>query len=139
MSMLRRVAVSLLLSLVGCSVVWAEAGDDEGKKEWQELDVQLPAAPAAASLVPFYVSAATDNHFFIDVASLSVGGDGVVRYVLLVTTAQGARNVTFEGMRCETREFRVYASGRMDGTWSKARKSEWVRIQDAYANRHHAA
>ena len=42
-------------------------------------------------------------------------------------------------MRCETRERRIYASGRLDGTWSKARKNEWVRILDAWANRQHAA
>jgi hypothetical protein len=62
-----------------------------------------------------------------------------VRYVLLVLTPQGARNVTYEGMRCETRERRIYASGRQDGSWSKARNNEWVRIQDVYANRQHAA
>ena len=42
-------------------------------------------------------------------------------------------------MRCEAREYRIYASGRLDGSWSKARKNEWVRIQEAYANRQHAA
>ena len=46
--------------------------------------------------------------------------------------------MTFEGMRCQTRERRIYASGRPDGSWSKARKNEWVRIQEQYANRHYA-
>ena len=65
--------------------------------------------------------------------------DGVVRYVMVVLSPQGGRNVTYEGMRCESRERRGYASGRLDGSWSKARKNEWVRIQDAAANRQHAA
>jgi hypothetical protein len=125
--------------LLVSAAVFADFEEDYENKQWQEIEVQLPAAPKQETLLPFYVSAATDNRFFVDGATLSVGGDGVVRYVLLVLTPQGARNVTYEGMRCETRERRIYASGRLDGTWSKARKNEWVRILDAWANRQHAA
>ena len=129
----------LLTSLLVSAAVLADFEEDYENKQWQEIEVQLPAAPKQETLLPFYVSAATENRFFVDGATLSVGGDGVVRYVLLVLTPQGARNVTYEGMRCETRERRIYASGRLDGTWSKARKNEWVRILDAWANRQHAA
>lgn len=113
--------------------------DDSESKVWQEMEVEFPPAPSPGGLIPFYVSAVTDNQFFIDGATLSAGSDGVVRYVLVVVSSQGARSVTYEGMRCETRERRVYASGRADGVWSKARRNEWTRIQDASANRHHAA
>jgi hypothetical protein len=129
----------LLAAMLASTPVFADFEEDYESKQWQEVEVQLPAAPKQETLLPFYVSAATENRFFIDGATLSVGTDGVVRYVLLVLTPQGVRNVTYEGMRCETRERRIYASGRQDGSWSKARKNEWVRIQDAYANRQHAA
>ncbi|WP_027457602.1 CNP1-like family protein [Dechloromonas agitata] len=119
--------------------VAAEEDDYEPAREWREGEVQFPSYPAPENLLPLYVSAATANKFFIDGATLSVGADGVIRYVLVVETPQGGRNVTFEGMRCEARARRIYASGRADGSWSKARKDEWVRIQDAYANRQHAA
>lgn len=135
----RSLVLSLAALLATCSLAWADFEDDYETKQWQEIEVALPAAPKEDNLVPFYVSAATSNRFFIDASTLSLGGDGVVRYVLLVLSPEGGRNVTFEGMRCESRERRIYASGRMDGSWSKARKNEWVRIQDAYANRHHAA
>lgn len=139
MRMLRDLGCTLLLLLgVACSA-WAEFEEDYENKRWQELEIQLPAAPRQENLLPFYVSAASSNRFFIDGSTLGVGSDGVVRYVLVVLSAEGGRNVTFEGMRCETRERRIYASGRLDGTWSKARKNEWVRVQEAYANRHHAA
>lgn len=119
---------------------WAEDFDDDyDNRQWREVELQLPAAPKQENLLPFYVSAATDNRFFIDGASLSVGSDGVIRYTLLVLTAQGARNVSYEGIRCATRERRIYASGRLDGSWSKSRNNEWVRILDEYANRHRAA
>lgn len=138
MPFFRSQLLSLALAL-SISPAFADFEEDYESKGWKELEVQLPDAPKQESLLPFYVSAATDNRFFVDGATLSVGSDGVVRYVLLVLSPQGGRNVTFEGMRCETRERRIYASGRSDGTWSKARKNEWTRIQDVSANRHHAA
>lgn len=130
---------ALLLALtLSASSAFADFEEDYESKGWRELEFQLPEAPKQESLLPFYVSAATDNRFFVDGATLSVGSDGVVRYVLLVLSPQGGRNLTFEGMRCETRERRIYASGRADGTWSKARKNEWVRIQDLPSKQHHA-
>lgn len=129
----------LMAALCFISPVSAEDDGDYRSNRWQELDVSLPPAPKQENLIPFYVSAATENKFFIDGDSLSVGSDGVVRYSLLVLTPEGGRNLTFEGMRCEARERRIYASGRRDGTWSPVRKVEWVRILDAYANRQHAA
>lgn len=130
---------ALLLALtLSVSSAFADFEEDYESKGWKELEVQLPETPKQESLLPFYVSAATENRFFVDGATLSVGSDGVVRYVLLVLSPQGGRNLTFEGMRCETRERRIYASGRTDGTWSKARKNEWVRIQDLPSKQHHA-
>lgn len=137
-----RLFALLLLVLQGaffCTFALAEEEGDEELKPWQEIEVPFPPPPLPGNRLPLYVSAATANKFYIDGASLSVGADGVIRYVMIVEAPGGGRNVTFEGMRCEARGRRIYASGRLDGTWSKARKSEWVRIQDAYANRQHAA
>lgn len=138
MRLFRRGVVTFFLLSLSLTAL-AEFDEDYESKQWQEIEVQLPAAPRKETLLPFYVSATTENQFYVDGATLSVGSDGVVRYVLVVQTPQGVRNVTYEGMRCETRERRIYASGRADGAWSKARKNEWVRIQDVYANRQHAA
>lgn len=113
--------------------------EDYESKSWREIEVKLPPAPKMESLVSFYVSAATTNRFFIDGASIDVGADGVVRYVLVVLSDQGVKNVTFEGIRCETRERRVYAAGRSDGSWAKFKSNQWERIRDAVGNRHHAA
>lgn len=139
--MLRRNRVILLAALVSffATSVRAEFDEEYETRPWQEVEVTLPKAPDAAGMLPFFVSAASDNRYFIDGASLTVGADGVVRYVLLVETGGGARNITFEGMRCETRERRIYASGRRDGSWSRSRNNAWERIQDNALNRQHAA
>ena len=119
----------------------AEAGfeEDYETKQWQEVEVQLPGAPNKGALQSFYVSASTDNVFAIDASSLTVGSDGVVRYVLQVASSEGALTTSFEGMRCETREWRIYASGRRDGSWSKSRNNAWSPIRDVPSNRQHAA
>jgi hypothetical protein len=62
------------------------------------------------------------------VDSISRGEDGVMRYTAVIKAAGGASNVTFEGMRCETREHKVYALGRSDGTWVRARDPKWSRV-----------
>lgn len=136
-----RLVVIALLGFFMVPPVLAEVDEDEDRdtKRWQEKAVALPAAPLPENLLPFYVSAATDNEFFVDGVSLTVGSDGVVRYVLVIQAAGGARNISFEGLRCETRERRVYAFGRLDGTWSKSRNEGWQRVRDVPANRHHAA
>jgi hypothetical protein len=134
-----RRSLVLLAAVACCGGALADTDEDDYlPKQWQELEVVLPAAPEEGRLQPFYVSAVAESRFSIDPATLTVGDDGVVRYVLVVLTPGGARNVTFEGMRCATRERRIYASGRPDGSWSKARRADWVPVRDAYVNRHHA-
>lgn len=119
---------------------WAAADDDEdAPKRWQELEIQLPPLPKQDGLAGFFVSSATNNRFFVDPSAISVGDDGVVRYTLVVESDAGVRNVSYEGMRCETREKRLYAFGRGDGTWSKSRNDRWERVREATNNRHHAA
>lgn len=130
----------LALSLFVVLPAGAADFDEEYEvKAWKEIVVTLPPSPIQSDLVQFYVSAATDNSFFIDASTISVGEDGVVRYVLVIQAGGGARNVSYEGIRCQTREHRIYASGRRDGSWSKSRNNEWAKIQEVYANRYNAA
>ena len=79
----------------------------ENEKPWVELAAQLPPTPKAENLIEFNVSSATRNRHFVDTASISVGEDKVVRYTVVIEAAGGAKNVLFEGMRCETGERRL--------------------------------
>lgn len=99
----------------------------------------FPPPPAEGSLRPFLVSKVSPNEFLIDEASLTVGEDGVVRYVLVVRAAGGAQNVTFEGIRCEAGAWQLYASGRSDGQWAAARDPRWQPITSAVYNGARAA
>ena len=101
---------------------------DEDEKPWKELKVQTPPYPKPENLVRLKTEAATSHEFYIDTSSITVGEDGVVRYVVLARTAGGATNVSFEGMRCETREQKLYAIGHSDHTWVPARNTKWQRV-----------
>ncbi|HWR77963.1 MAG TPA: CNP1-like family protein [Thiobacillus sp.] len=98
-------------------------------KPWMEVAAQLPPYPKAENLVEFNVSSATRNRHFVDAESISVGADNVVRYTVVIEAAGGAKSVSFEGLRCESGERRLYAYGHPDGTWSKARNAGWEGIK----------
>lgn len=134
-------AFALLLGIHGTTFAQSqfEQDFDDRDKPWQEVAVQLPQAPEAENLLPFYVSATATQAFAVDAESLSVGTDGVVRYTLVATSNAGARNVSYEGIRCSSYEKKSYAFGRPDGSWSRSRRDSWQPIEGNAANRQHAA
>lgn len=110
---------------------------DADNKPWKEIEAQLPAYPKLEQALPFFVSSASDNEFFIDPKSVSVGEDEVVRYTLMIKSEAGVLNVSFEGIRCNTREKKLYAFGRKDGTWSRNKYAKWDAIKYKDVNRQH--
>jgi hypothetical protein len=112
---------------------------DNENKPWQEIALQLPAPPQADTLLPFYVGPTATQDFFIDSKSISVGTDGVIRYTLVSTSKQGAKNISYQGIRCATFEQKIYATGHTDGSWSRSRRNQWTNIIRKAANRPQAA
>ncbi len=108
-------------------------------KAWQEILVQLPAAPKKENLLDFYVSPIATQIFAIDAKSISIGSDGVVRYTLVSRSASGAENISYEGIRCESFERKQYAFGHKDGSWTRSRRDQWEPITGTVANRQQAA
>ena len=131
--------------MIGCAILSVaafgqsrgEAEDDGDSKPQGELEVKLPAPPKAENLLPFEAGTANSNRFFIDAPSILVGDDGIVRYTLVIKSAAGAENVSYEGMHCDNVEQKYYAFGRRDGSWSNAQNSTWKRIQYKEINRQH--
>lgn len=104
---------------------------------WSEMQAQLPAYPTDANLISLDVGSVSTHRFFVDAKSVSADKDGVVRYTLVIKTSGGATNVSFEGIRCETREQKYYAIGRADGSWTRARDPQWRYIEFRQVNAHH--
>jgi hypothetical protein len=107
---------------------------------WSELVADLPPYPSDANLIPLEIDAVTPHRYFIDAQSVSTGKDGVVRYTLVVKTAGGATNVTFEGIRCDAAEQKYYAIGRPgDRSWVRARDPRWRPFSVRQGGAHHAS
>ncbi|MES9844777.1 MAG: CNP1-like family protein [Candidatus Sedimenticola sp. PURPLELP] len=108
---------------------------------WQEGVTELPDYPQKENLLEFDVDAPGARfRYFIDEKSLQVGeGDGVVRYALIIRSKSGAENVTFEGMRCNTKEYKSYAFGNGKGEWRKPRKTRWMVFNGAGYNKYRFA
>jgi len=128
----------LCLALFPSLALPAGFDNEFDEKPWTEIEVRLPAFPKKESLIPFKVGSVSDTQYFIDGESISVGSDEVIRYSLVVVSSAGAQSISFEGMRCVTGERRVYAFGRSDNTWSKARSNKWTQLRGG-SNQHHVA
>ena len=130
--------ILLTLAAAGRAHAGSDADTEDRDNAWKEVAASLPAAPTAENLLPFYVSPTASQRFAIDAKSVSVGTDGVVRYTLLATSASGAKSISYEGIRCDGWQTRLYAFGHPDGSWSRARRDEWTPINRNAANRQQA-
>jgi hypothetical protein len=106
----------------------AESIDFSSDKPLDELPLKLPAAPKPDALIAFDPQRPTTMKFFVDPASVTVGTDGIVRYTLVARGEGAAMNVSYEGIRCKTRERKTFAYGRADGSWYQPRDPHWAKI-----------
>lgn len=113
--------------------------DRQGK--WTENKVEtLPPLPNQADLLSFDVSQNTPLKFAVDAKSIEIGSDGVVRYTVVATSPSGARNVNYEGIRCDTYEWRQYAALNADHDgWDTTAATRWHRIENGALNAYQAA
>jgi hypothetical protein len=117
----------------------ADENDPDAPRFWEETEVKIPTAPPSKDLKPFYVSATAQLKFALDAPSIAFGKDEVIRYVLVITTPSGAQQVSYEGIRCEKYEWRLYATMQKDGGWHKSANSRWQLIRNTGYNSYHAA
>lgn len=93
-------------------------------------DVVIPPFPQAQNLVEFFPGPSYRFRVYVDTASISVQGDEV-RFAHVVRTEGGASNVSYDGLRCSAYQRAIYATGRPDATWSRARNSDWRLINES--------
>jgi hypothetical protein len=99
---------------------WERQNQDRLRRDavGRETLPAFPPYPREADLAAFAVPAVAGFRFHIDRASLAVD-DGVVRYALVVRSAEGADTTSYEALRCAGSEYRAYALGRA-GAWQAA-------------------
>jgi hypothetical protein len=89
----------------------------DGRK-WQEEAVRMPAWPSDGDLIEIKVDGPGGRlRHYIDQKSLSTGSDEVVRYTLVTESDSGARNLSYEGLRCTPKgRYKIYAYGSGQGS-----------------------
>lgn len=125
------IILSLTLISVGQVIAVEDSNDDlesyyiEGAK-WKEEKINLPGYPKSRHLMEFTVdTGGAPFDYYIDRESLSIGKDYVVRFTVVIKSRSGASNVLFEGIRCETEEYKTYAYGSHDEKFLKASNPSW--------------
>ncbi|URF03719.1 MULTISPECIES: CNP1-like family protein [Cupriavidus] len=150
----RRVRAGLLLAaaclaLAGCKTTSKGLPEEESgfvnpfeERAFKESEIGLPPLPKDADLIPFSVNGSGEFRFAVDSKSISVGPDRVVRFTVVITSPGGARNVNFEGMRCDAFERKLYATLPQGATeWIPNRADDrdtWYRMQTRSRNAYSA-
>jgi hypothetical protein len=86
-----------------------------------------PSYPARdAALLGFAVlGTGAPFHYALVPGSITQGRDGVMRYVAVITAADGVRNVFYEGIRCATGQYETYAVGSGAGPFEDIDHPRW--------------
>jgi hypothetical protein len=139
---IRLIALSTALALAACAENPSlrvpdpgEEGADEDRAH-KEDTLALPPFPADDRLLRFDIGGASRHEYFVDPESISIGADWVIRYTSVVVSQSGARTISYEGLDCSDYAYKLYATGRPDGTWSEVKRPEWRPIAFTEINRY---
>lgn len=104
--------------------------DDSQDIPWIENETEVLAMPRPEDLRHVEIDAFPANlELLIDQSRITVGlKDRVVRVWLWVRSDSGVESGTFEGFRCATREYKVYAyaNPQRDPPVRKAKRATWL-------------
>lgn len=99
------------------------------RHDWKEGQVPPPPAWQTSGLIEIDMPAGASVRMGLDGHTLAPDqGTGIVRYVVV---AQGLSSVTasYEGLRCATGEFRIYARQVQGNAWTPASDDAWRPIK----------
>lgn len=142
---LKRVSLYLHITIIGialsaCSGDPLQSGlDPFAPMVFKEGVTTMPLNPPNQStLQPFYVSERTIFKFAVDTDSILIGADGVTRYIVVLTAPSGSVQAQYEGIRCDSFQWRLYGNLE-NGVWKENPLSSWRGIQSNVPNRYQAA
>lgn len=135
-----RMALIRLAGRVAVVGVWAAALQTVAQlvpvdPDWREAEAPPPPVPVPARMIPIDMPGSS-LRFGVDPESVTVGRDGVVRYVVLAVAPSGTINAIHEGVRCSSGEVKVYARHTASSGWVAADRADWQRLHDVANSRH---
>lgn len=112
-------ALLALAAAAGAQTVELERAD------WKEDAPPPPPSYSLDHLIEIEMPRTSTVKMGVDPATISVNVQtGIVRYVV-VTRGSSAVNATYEGIRCATAEYRVYARQVQGSPWTPSTESAW--------------
>ena len=128
-------AASLVLTLGMGGAAWAQLAPDD--PDWKESEVPPPPTFDMGKLITFDGAVNSSLVYGVDPGAIKISGsDSLIRYVLVATSASGAKNVMYEAIRCSTGEFKTYARYSSDGRWSPVSDAGWRSMFGTMPSRH---
>lgn len=133
---MRRACTRWMLAalVMTCSAAGLHAGVLEplskDDAEWVEQPVETqPALPEAPALEPFTLEREARHRYFVDRRSVTLGEDGVIRFVLAIKPSEGRVQSSHVGLRCATAQWKTYAVVTADGAWRRLPNASWENIE----------
>lgn len=120
------VAAALLVPAAPVSAQYA----DLDRADWKEDTPPPPPEYSVNRLIEIDMPRTSNIRMGVDPDTIRVNVEtGVVRYVV-VARGPSAVNATYEGIRCATGEYRVYARQVQGSPWTPVPDSEWKSVRD---------
>jgi hypothetical protein len=134
------ISISIGGSLIACTGDPLQSGlDPFAPMVFKEGTTTMPLNPPNKStLQPFYVTQTTIFKFAVDTNSILIGADGITRYIVVITNPSGGQQSQYEGIRCDSFQWRLYGTYESKG-WKENPLSSWKAIQRDIPNRYQAS
>jgi hypothetical protein len=117
---------SAALAFMACT---AHAQTGSENPDWKEVEAPPPPALKLDGLIPLDIPGSM-LRFGVAPASVTIGSDGIVRYVVVASSTTGAVNAVYEGIRCDTGQYKVYARHNPDSGWKPATNTAWRSLHE---------
>ena len=121
--------------MAGCLTAQAQLRDED--PDWVELQMPPPPAYDLQRQISFEIPQSSGElKWGVDPKTISVGSDGVSRYVVIATSTSGSTNVFFEGINCSRGEVKTYARVNQAGQWDLMEPTRWKGLNSGLPSRH---
>ena len=124
--------------LLACALISAHAQNGNGldNLDWVEEKEPPPPAFSKDRALPLEMPNYVSVRVAIDPATVQVGNDGVVRYVVVMSNSTGSVNAMYEGIRCASDQVKTYARAGTSGEWNLVSNPAWRDLNDNQPSRH---
>lgn len=126
---------SLWLLALALAAGAAQAQLSTPDPDWKEVEAPAPPPLRTEHLIRIELPESS-LRFGVDPASIVLGSDRIVRYVVVGTSSSGVVNAFYEGIRCSTGEVRLYARHSPDRGWVPVSDSQWRPLREPRLSRH---